>query len=90
VAARARGKETPSEPGSLGDGDKEDEDEEEGELTPSLPSSPPEVLPSLGDLFSQQAGLSVGTHQVKQPQAVTDASSGPPPQFGPGLVHSDL
>jgi hypothetical protein len=31
----------------------------------SLPSPPPEDLPSLGDLFSQQAGISVGAHRAK-------------------------
>jgi hypothetical protein len=52
----------------LGDGDKEeDKDEEEGEITPSSHSPPPEDLPSLGDLFSQQAEISVGVHQMRLP-----------------------
>jgi hypothetical protein len=47
MAATARGEETPSEPGSSRDDDEEkDEDDEEGEITPSLPSPPPEGLPS--------------------------------------------
>jgi hypothetical protein len=51
------GEETPSEPESSGDGDEEqDEDEEEGEIIPSVPCSPPDIIPSLDDLFSQIGG----------------------------------
>jgi hypothetical protein len=90
AATRAWGEETPSEPESSGDDDEEeDEDEEEGEITHS-PSPPPEDLPSLGDLFSQQAGVSVGARRVKRPKAGTGASSDPPPQSGLALVHYDL
>jgi hypothetical protein len=65
---RARGEETPSEPESLGDDDEEeDEDEEERETTPFPHYPPHEDLPSLGDLFSHQAGFSVSAHQVKHP-----------------------
>jgi hypothetical protein len=59
AATRARGwgEETPSEPESSGDGDEEeDEDEEEGEIIPSVPCSPPDIIPSLDDLFSQIGG----------------------------------
>jgi hypothetical protein len=64
AAARALGEETPSELESLGDGDvEEDEDEEEGEITPSPHSLHPKDLPSLGDHFSQQAGMSIGAHR---------------------------
>jgi hypothetical protein len=56
---------TPSEPESSGDDEEEeDEDEEEGEITPS---PPPKDLPSLGNLFSQQAEISVGAHRAKRP-----------------------
>jgi hypothetical protein len=80
AATRVRGQETPSKPESSGDVDEEeDEDEEEGEITPSLPSSPLEHLPSLGDLFSQQVGISVGARQAKHPRTGTGASSDPPP-----------
>jgi hypothetical protein len=37
-----------------------------GEITPSFHSSPPEDLPSLGGLFSQQAGISVGARRAKR------------------------
>jgi hypothetical protein len=88
---RVRGEETPSEPKSLGHGDEEgDDDEEEGEITPSPYSPPPEDLPSLGDFFSYQAGISIGARQPKHPQIGTRASSGPPPQASLALVSSDL
>jgi hypothetical protein len=77
---RSRGEETPSEPESSGDGNEEEaEDKEEGEITPSLTSSPPEDLLSLGDIFSQEAGISVGVRWMKCPRAGTGASSNPPP-----------
>jgi hypothetical protein len=82
---------TPFEPKSSGDGDEEeDEDEEEGEITLSSHSPPPEDLPSLGDLFSQQAEIFVGMHRTRRPRTGTEASSGLPPQFGLTLVYSDL
>jgi hypothetical protein len=85
------GEETLSEPESLGDGDEEkDEDDEDREITPSLPSSPLKDLPSLGGLFSQQAGISVGARQEKCPRAGTGASFGPPPSSGLALIHSDM
>jgi hypothetical protein len=66
VAARARGIETPTEPeSSRGDDEEEDEDGEEGKVTPPPHSPPPEDLPSLGDMFSRQAGISVGPHRPK-------------------------
>jgi hypothetical protein len=65
---RARGEETPSKPESSKDGDEEeDEDEEYGEITPSPHSPPPEDLPSLGYLFSQQTGISVGVRWTRCP-----------------------
>jgi hypothetical protein len=64
---RARGEDTPSEPGSLGgDDEEEDEDGEEGEVTPPPHSPPPEDRPLLGDIFSQQAGVSVSAGQPKR------------------------
>jgi hypothetical protein len=87
----ARREETSSEPKSLGDGDdEEDEGEEEGEVTPSPHSPPPDYLLSLGDLFRQQAGISVGTHRLKRHLMGTRASSGPPSHSDLMLVSSDL
>jgi hypothetical protein len=69
MAARVQGEETPSEPESSGDDDEEeDKDKEEGKITTSPHSLPPEDLPSLGDLFSQQQGISVGACQTKCPR----------------------
>jgi hypothetical protein len=68
VATRVRGEETPSEPESSGgDNEEEDEDREEGQVTPLPHSPPPEDLPSHGDIFSRQAGISVGVHRPKRP-----------------------
>jgi hypothetical protein len=81
VIIKARGEESPSESESLGDDEEEeeeDEDEEEGERT-SLHSPPPEDLPSLGNLFSRQAGMSVGVYWLKHPQTGDGALSGPQP-----------
>jgi hypothetical protein len=87
---RARGKETPSKPESSRDGDEEeDEHEEEGEITPSPHSSPPEDLPSLGDLLSQQTGISISVRQTRCPRTGTGASSNLPPQSGLALVYFD-
>jgi hypothetical protein len=78
MAARAKGEETSSKSKSMGDDDVEvDEDEEEGEITPSRQSPPPpKDFPSLGDLFSQQAGISIGVCRMKHPRAGTGRSSG--------------
>jgi hypothetical protein len=65
---REWGEDTPSEPESSGgDNKEEDEDEEEGEVTPPPHSLPPEDLPPLSDLFSQQARVSLGTRWSKRP-----------------------
>jgi hypothetical protein len=90
MATKARGEETPSELESSGDDEEEDEDEEEGEITPSLQSPPLEDLPSLGDLFRQQAGISVGPRRVKRPRTGAGGSSDPLPQSNLVLVYSDL
>jgi hypothetical protein len=83
--------ETPSEPESLGDDDEEeDKDEEEGEITPSPHSPPPKDLPSPGDLFSQQAAVSVGARRAKRPQMGAGGLSSPSPLSGHVLVYSDL
>jgi hypothetical protein len=71
----------------LGDGDEaEDEDEEQGEITPSPHSPMLEDLPSLGDLFRQQAGISIGARRSEHPQTGIDASFGPPLQSRLTLV----
>jgi hypothetical protein len=62
------GEEITSEPESSRSGDEEDEDEIEGAITPSPHSLPPKDIPSLGDLFSQQAGISVGVCWPKRPR----------------------
>jgi hypothetical protein len=85
------GEETPSEPKSLRGGDgEENEDEEEGEVSPPPQSLPPEDLTSPDDLFSQQAGISVGICQPKRHRTGTGASSGPLPQSVLVIVSSDL
>jgi hypothetical protein len=66
TAVRAWVQETPSELESLGGGD-----EEEGEVTPPPHSPPHEDLPSPDDLFSQQAGISVGVRRPKCPRTGT-------------------
>jgi hypothetical protein len=69
---------TPFEPESSGDGDEEeDEDKEVGEITPSSHSLLPEDLPSLGDLFSQQAGISICMHRMRRLRTGTRVSSDP-------------
>jgi hypothetical protein len=68
VAARAWGKDTPSELESLKrDNKEEDEDGEEGEVTPPPRSPPREALPSLGDIFNRKARIVVGARQPKRP-----------------------
>jgi hypothetical protein len=52
--------------------------------------STPKDLPSLGDLLSQQAGISIGACQPKCSQTATGASSSPPLQSSLMLVSSDL
>jgi hypothetical protein len=47
--------------------EEQGKDEEQGEITPSPHSLPLEDIPSLGDLFSQQAGISVGARWPKCP-----------------------
>jgi hypothetical protein len=84
------GVETPSKPDSSGYGDVEEDEDKEGEKTPSPHSPPPEDLPSLGDLYDQQAGISVGVHRTKRPRMGTGASAGLTPQSGFMLVHFDL
>jgi hypothetical protein len=54
------GEDTPSEPESLvGDDKEEDEYGVEGKVTPPPHAPPHESLPSLGDIFSRQAGITV-------------------------------
>jgi hypothetical protein len=61
------GKGPPESESSGGGDEEEDEDGEEGVVTPPLHSTPREDLPSLSDLFSQQAGISVGGRRPKRP-----------------------
>jgi hypothetical protein len=69
--------ETPSEPESSGGDDKkEDEDEEVGEVTPPPHSPLREALPSLGDIFTRQAGIVIGTHWPKRPRTEAGLSTG--------------
>jgi hypothetical protein len=85
VATREWGEDTPSEPESMGgDNEEEDKDKKEGAL-PAL-----EDLPSLGNLFRQQAGISIVVRQPKRPWTETVPSIGPPPQFSLTLVSSDM
>jgi hypothetical protein len=75
------GEDTPSEPESSGaDNEEEDEDGEEGEVTPPPHSMLPEDLPSLGDIFSQQAWFSIGARRLKRPWTETEPSIDPPSQ----------
>jgi hypothetical protein len=90
-AAGARGEETPSEPKSSGGGiEDEDENKEEGVVTSPPHSPPPEDIPSLGNVFNQQAGISIGVRWPKRPWTGTGALFGPPPQSGLTLVSSNL
>jgi hypothetical protein len=66
MTVRAQGEEIHSEPES-----SRDEEEEEGEITSSPHSPPLEDLPSLGDLFSRQAGISIGARRAKLPRVDT-------------------
>jgi hypothetical protein len=91
VAARARGEETHSEPESSGGDDEEDDkDGEEGEMTPSPHSPLPEDLPSLGDIFRPQAGISVGACRLKRSWTEMGSLTGPPLQPHLALVSPDL
>jgi hypothetical protein len=62
--ARGGGGDTPFESKSSGH-DEEGEDEEEGLIISSPHSTPPESLPSPGDLFGQQMGIPASAHQAK-------------------------
>jgi hypothetical protein len=86
-----RGEEFPSKPEySGGIIEEENEEEEEGEVIPPPHSPPHEDIPSLGDLFSQQAGISIAVRQPKCPRMGTRASFSPPPRSGLVLVSSNL
>jgi hypothetical protein len=81
MKARARGEDTSSEPeSSKGDNEEEDEDGKELEVTPPPHSLPPEDLPSLGDIFNRQAGISVDVGQPKCSQMETLLLASPLPQ----------
>jgi hypothetical protein len=57
------GEETPSEPVSMMK--RRMNMERWGEVTLPPHSLPHEDLPSLGDIFSRQVGISIGVHQLK-------------------------
>jgi hypothetical protein len=93
VAARAQGggEKAPFESKSSGgDDEEEDEDGEVGEVTPPPHSLSPKDLPSLGDIFSRQAGISVGTHRPKRPRTETGSLTSLPLQPYLALVSPDL
>jgi hypothetical protein len=73
------GEDTPSEPECLrGHDEDEDEDGEEGEETPPPHSLLSEDLPSLGDIFRWQSGISLGACQPKWPYIETKQLTGLP------------
>jgi hypothetical protein len=76
-SGKGTGMDTPSKPKSSG-GDDEEEDEviEEGEVTSPPHSLPREDLPSLGDIFSRQAGITIGACQLKGPRTKTGMPTG--------------
>jgi hypothetical protein len=91
AATRAWGEDTPSEPESSGGEDEEeDKDGEEEEVTPPPHSPPCEALPSLGDIFSRWARITIGARQSKWPRAETGPSTGLPPQPCITLVSSSM
>jgi hypothetical protein len=49
----------------------------EGEVTPPPHSLPPDDLPSLGDIFSQQQRIFIDVHRPKQHQTEIGSSIGP-------------
>jgi hypothetical protein len=57
-----------------------DEDGEEGEVTPPPHFPPREALPSLGDIFSREVGITAGMRRLKRPRA--DECLAPPPHPG--------
>jgi hypothetical protein len=59
-------------------------------VTPIPHSPPPEDLPSLGDIFSRQAGISVGMRWLKWPWTEIVSSTGLLPQPCLALVSPDL
>jgi hypothetical protein len=84
AAARARGEETPSESWSSG------ADEEEREIISSPRSPSPKSLPSPGDLFRQQVGISTSAHRAKCSWADVGGASIPPPRSSLVLIGSAL
>jgi hypothetical protein len=77
---KGMGEDTLSKPKSLGgDDEEEDEDGEEGEVTPPPNFVPPKDLPSLGDIFSQQARITISVSRPKQPRTETMPSTSPLP-----------
>jgi hypothetical protein len=59
-------------------------------VTPPPHSLLPEEFPALGDIFSRQVGITVGTCLLKWPRMDTGPSTGPPSQPYVPLVSPDL
>jgi hypothetical protein len=87
MTMRTRGEDTPSE--SESSEEDEEVEEEEGEVTLPLHSLPCETLPSLGDIFHRQAGITVDACRLKWTWIENRSSTGSLPQPCLALVTPD-